>query len=62
MNGIGGYSRDNKSILSVVLSRKEYMLLKHHIKIVDPKAFISVTFMHEVIGEGFDLRLREKRA
>jgi uncharacterized membrane-anchored protein YitT (DUF2179 family) len=62
LNGIGGYSRDNKSILSVVLSRKEYMLLKHHIKIVDPKAFISVTFMHEVIGEGFDLRLREKRA
>jgi len=62
LHGIGGYSKDNKNILSVVLNRKEYLSLKHHMTRVDPNAFISVTFVHEVLGEGFDLRLQEARA
>jgi len=60
LSGVGGYSKDMKNIVSVVLSRKEYMQLKHFVSQVDPRAFISVTFTHEVFGEGFDLRLQAK--
>jgi len=58
LNGMGGYSMDDKKILSVVLSRKEYMQLKRFVTETDPNAFISVTFIYEVLGEGFDLILK----
>lgn len=59
LNGIGGYTLENKKILCVVLSRKEYIMLKHHIKNEDPKAFITMNFVNEVIGEGFNLEFQE---
>jgi uncharacterized membrane-anchored protein YitT (DUF2179 family) len=59
LNGLGGYSLDDKKILSVILNRKEYMKLKHQIRKIDPMAFISVTFVHEVFGEGFNLQLQK---
>lgn len=58
LKGVGGYSLNDKKILSVILNRKEYMKLKHQIKIIDSMSFVSVTFVHEVFGEGFDLRLQ----
>lgn len=60
-NGVGGYTLEDKRILSVVLNRKQYMALKHYIKDVDPKAFITMSFVHEVIGEGFDLTLQKSK-
>jgi len=59
--GIGGYSKSDKNILNVVISRKEYIDLRHQISKIDPDAFISVTFVYEVLGEGFDLRLHSKK-
>jgi len=55
--GKGGYTSDEKELISVVLTRKEYMKLKHFIKDTDPNAFIIMNFVHEVVGEGFDLAL-----
>lgn len=56
--GQGGYSRADKRIISVVLSRREYMALKHYLKAHDPNAFITMNFVHEVLGEGFDMHLK----
>jgi len=56
--GAGGYSNKDKQIISVILTRKEYMKLKHFVKDNDSSAFITVSFVHEVLGEGFDLSLQ----
>lgn len=53
LKGYGAYSHDEKEIISVVLPRREYLMLRRHIKEVDPNAFITVSYVHEVIGEGF---------
>ena len=56
--GAGGYSNNEKKIISVVLNQKEYMKLKHFVKDNDPSAFITMSFVHEVLGEGFDISLK----
>lgn len=60
IQGMGGYTRQDKQIVSVVLTRKEYMKLKHFMKDNDPTAFVTMNFVHEVLGEGFDLSLQGK--
>jgi len=41
----------------VVLNWREYIRLREYIREIDPRAFISVNDVHEVLGEGFkDLR------
>lgn len=49
----GGYTSQDKSILLVVVRKKQEVHLKKLIKRVDPKAFIIVSDVHEVLGEGF---------
>lgn len=58
LHGSGGFSKEDKKIISVVLSRKEFMSLKHYIKDHAPDAFITMNFVHEVYGEGFNLALQ----
>ncbi len=58
--GMGGYTRQDKQIISVVLTRKEYMKVKHFMKENDSNAFVTMSFVHEVLGEGFDLSLQVK--
>lgn len=53
LNGYGAYTREDTQILYVVLTRKDYINLKNFIKEIDPRAFISVNEVHEVLGEGF---------
>lgn len=55
LNGVGGYTLHDKRILSVVLNRKEYMVLKHFLNKKDPRAFVIMNTVHEVLGEGFSL-------
>lgn len=58
LNGYGGYTSEDIQILYVILSRREYIRLRSYIKEIDPKAFISVNEVHEVLGEGFmDIKL-----
>ena len=49
----GGYTSQDKRILLVVVRKKQEVHLKKLIKRVDPKAFIIVSDVHEVLGEGF---------
>ncbi|GLC29666.1 YitT family protein [Clostridium omnivorum] len=53
LQGRGGYTDKDSSILYTVLSRKQFIKLKTHIKEVDNRAFITVSEAHEVLGEGF---------
>lgn len=50
----GGYTNDQKNILLVVVNKKQQEVhLKKLIKNEDPNAFIIVSDVHEVLGEGF---------
>ena len=54
IDGKGGYTNNDKSILLVVVNnKKQEVHLKKFIKKVDPNAFIIVSDVHEVLGEGF---------
>ncbi len=54
LEGKGGYTNSDKSILLVVVNnKKQEVHLKKLIKKVDPNAFIIVSDVHEVLGEGF---------
>ncbi|ETA79955.1 YitT family protein [Youngiibacter fragilis] len=57
LTGYGGYTGEGTSVLYVVLNWREYIRLREYIREIDPRAFISVNDVHEVLGEGFkDLR------
>lgn len=51
--GAGGFSNSDKRIINTVVSRREYVKIKKHVKELDPQAFIWVSFVNEVLGEGF---------
>ncbi|XJZ25644.1 YitT family protein [Bacillota bacterium Lsc_1132] len=50
VDGVGGYSNDQRSILFVVLSRYELQEVKNLIADVDPAAFVNITQTIEVMG------------
>jgi len=49
----GVYTGENKEMLMIVMSNKEIIIMKDIIKKIDPTAFIIVTDVREVLGEGF---------
>ena len=53
LGGQGAYTGEMRSILYVVVLRSEVTRVKSLIYEVDPKAFLSVSAVHEVVGEGF---------
>lgn len=53
IDGRGAYSDTNKSILIVVVKKNQEVHLKKLIKKIDKDAFIIVSDVHEVFGEGF---------
>lgn len=53
LNGKGGYTDNDKSVLIVVVNKNQEVHLKKLIKRVDKNAFIIVSDVHEVFGEGF---------
>lgn len=49
----GAYSQQNKEVVYCVVARSEMRQIKSLIKAVDPKAFIIISDVHDVLGEGF---------
>lgn len=49
----GGFSRQDRKILATVLDRDEYIKLREFIRKTDQKAFMYVSTISEVEGEGF---------
>lgn len=51
--GVGAYTGQPRSVLYVVLQRGELAVVKGIVYSIDPKAFVVVADVHEVLGEGF---------
>lgn len=55
LRGYGSYTKQNKEILYCVVARNEIVHLKKIVESIDPQAFVTVTVVHDVMGEGFTL-------
>lgn len=53
INGKGFYTKEDKNILMVAVSKREIVSFKRMIKGIDPNCFIMVLSNHETLGEGF---------
>jgi uncharacterized membrane-anchored protein YitT (DUF2179 family) len=53
LKGTGMYTGDDKQVLLCVVQRGQLPLLKEIVKNVDDKAFVILTDIREVLGEGF---------
>lgn len=51
--GVGAYTGEPRSVLYVVVQRGEITPVKNIVYSVDPRAFVVVADVHEVLGEGF---------
>lgn len=49
----GGYTGRRLKVVYTVLNRREFVALKEFIRQEDPKAFVTVSQAHDVLGEGF---------
>ncbi|WP_343346797.1 YitT family protein [Terrisporobacter petrolearius] len=49
----GGYTKEEKDALLVVVGKREVSTLRRLVKSVDPNAFVVITDVHEALGEGF---------
>ena len=55
LNGYGFFSKQKREVLYCVVSKNELFRLKNAITSVDPHAFVSVSEVNDVLGEGFTL-------
>ena len=53
LHGMGMYTKTEKEVLFVVVSRAQFSRVKEIALEHDPKALVTVTEMREVLGEGF---------
>lgn len=53
LSGKGLYSTARKEVILCVISRAEEIKLKEIVRKIDPRAFVIITDVHEVLGEGF---------
>ena len=53
IHGKGMYSDQDKLLLYCVVGRKEIVALKELVDFIDPSAFVIVSDVREVLGEGF---------
>lgn len=53
--GHGHFTKANQEILYCVVGKNEIVRLKSIITSIDPHAFVSLTEVHDVMGEGFTL-------
>ncbi|WP_432364023.1 YitT family protein [Sporosarcina sp. UB5] len=53
--GYGHFTKSDRKILYCVVGKNELIRLKNIVTSIDPHAFVSVTDVHDVLGEGFTL-------
>jgi uncharacterized membrane-anchored protein YitT (DUF2179 family) len=49
----GMFSRNEKTMIYVVLNRREIAMLEEFIQEIDPKAFVTILNADEILGQGF---------
>ncbi|MEC5422479.1 YitT family protein [Virgibacillus sp. C22-A2] len=55
LDGRGSFSGEKRDVLYCVVARNEIVRLKNIINSIDPHAFVAVSTVHDVVGEGFTL-------
>ena len=55
LKAMGSFTKKERNVLYCVVAKNEIVRLKSVISTVDPHAFVSVTVVHDVLGEGFTL-------
>ncbi|MFC2948326.1 YitT family protein [Virgibacillus sediminis] len=55
LNGKGSFSGENRDVLYCIVARNEIIKLKSIITSIDPHAFVAMSSVHDVMGEGFTL-------
>ncbi|MFC3038912.1 YitT family protein [Virgibacillus xinjiangensis] len=55
LNGRGSFSGESRDVLYCIVARNEIIRLKGIITSVDPHAFVAMSSVHDVMGEGFTL-------
>ncbi len=55
LSGRGYFTKDEQNVIYCIVGKNEIVKLKSIINDIDPYAFVSVTSVHEVLGEGFTL-------
>ncbi|RSK27412.1 YitT family protein [Bacillus sp. HMF5848] len=55
LKGQGSFTKKDRNVLYCVVGRNEIVRLKNVIHTVDPHAFVAVSEVHDVLGEGFTL-------
>ncbi|MGX4669433.1 YitT family protein [Cerasibacillus sp. JNUCC 74] len=55
LEGRGSYSGHKRAVLYCVVARNEIVRLKNVIHQIDPHAFVAISTVHDVAGEGFTL-------
>ncbi|ADM38248.1 YitT family protein [Bacillus spizizenii] len=55
LKGQGSYTKEDIDVLYCVVPKNELVMLKSVINSVDPHAFVAVSDVHDVLGEGFTL-------
>lgn len=60
INGEGSYSRQSKKMIYVVINRNELHQLKEILQNQDSNAFVSISSVNEVLGQGFSFNRQKK--
>lgn len=62
LNAKGWYSKEDKQVIMVVTRKTDLNLLLRYVKSIDPDAFLSVSSVMGVYGQGFDaIKLKSKK-
>jgi uncharacterized membrane-anchored protein YitT (DUF2179 family) len=57
LDGFSPYTKEKRPVIMCVITKKQTALFKSMVQHIDPKAFIIVTDVFEVLGEGFRRRI-----
>ncbi|PKR78836.1 hypothetical protein CEY16_03525 [Halalkalibacillus sediminis] len=60
LNGSGSFTGEKREVLYCVVGKNEIVKLKNIISDIDPHAFVAVSSVHDVLGEGFTLDENKK--
>lgn len=55
LKGYGSFTKSERDVLYCVVGKNEIVRLKNLVTSIDPHAFVSITVVHDVHGEGFTL-------
>lgn len=62
LDGKGHYTGARKQILYIIISRREVLQIKRIVEAIDENAFVTISHVQEVAGEGFTYLSTEEQA